>query len=64
MFDKDGGGSISAQEIKEMFSSDAQNIEDEVWDKIIDEIDEDGNGEIDFEEFCIMMKKLMEDDED
>ena len=64
MFDKDGGGTISAEEIKAIFCTKDQKIDDLVWDKIIQEVDDDGSGEIDFEEFSIMMKKLMEDDDD
>ena len=63
IIDKDGGGSISADEIKALFSSKDQKIDDQVWDKIIQEVDEDASGEIDFAEFCLMMKKLMEDED-
>ena len=31
------------------------------WKDVIDEIDKDGNGEIGFEEFELMMKKLVAD---
>ena len=30
-----------------------------IWDKILEEIDLDGSGEIDFKEFKIMMEKLV-----
>jgi hypothetical protein len=30
-----------------------------VWDEVIREVDADGNGEIDFEEFADMMQKLL-----
>jgi Ca2+-binding EF-hand superfamily protein len=33
-----------------------------VWHDIISEVDIDGNGEIDFQEFSIMMQKLISDD--
>ncbi len=32
-----------------------------MWDEIIKEVDIDGNGEISFEEFKIMMHKLLGD---
>ena len=40
-----------------------KSIDDGVWDAVIKEVDEDGNGEIDFQEFKTMMKKLLGDKE-
>jgi len=61
LFDIDGGGSITADEIKKVLGhgAGAANIDDSEWEKIIDEADEDGNGEIDFEEFKAMVYKLL-----
>ena len=59
LFDKDNGGSISADEVKEVLCHGQDDFEDGVWDKIINEIDQDGNGEIDFEEFCDMFDKMI-----
>jgi Ca2+-binding EF-hand superfamily protein len=36
-----------------------QNIDDKVWAEVIKEVDNDGNGEIDFEEFATMMQKMI-----
>jgi len=58
LFDKDGSGSISSEEVKEILCS-GQKIDDKVWDEVIKEVDEDGNGEIDFNEFATMMQKLL-----
>ena len=58
LFDKDGSGSISSEEVKEILCS-GQKIDDKVWDEVIREVDGDGNGEIDFEEFATMMQKLL-----
>lgn len=33
--------------------------EQKMWDDLIAEIDLDGNGEIDFYEFCHMMRKMI-----
>ena len=63
LFDKDGGGSVSATEVKDVLCS-GQELEDEVWDRIVSEVDEDGNGEIEFEEFCHMMQMMVNQDED
>ena len=58
LFDKDGGGTINATEVKNVLNS-GQNLDEDVWEKIINEVDNDGNGEIDFEEFCEMMQKML-----
>lgn len=58
LFDKDGSGSISSEEVKEILCS-GQKIDDKVWEEVIKEVDGDGNGEIDFEEFATMMQKLL-----
>ena len=58
LFDKDGSGAISSEEVKEILCS-GQKIDDAVWDEVIKEVDADGNGEIDFEEFAAMMQKLL-----
>lgn len=63
LFDKDGGGSISAHEVKDVLCS-GQNLDDEVWTKVVSEADNDGNGEIDFDEFCNMMQKMLNYDEE
>lgn len=59
LFDKDGSGAISSGEVKEILAS-GQKIDEKVWHDIISEVDIDGNGEIDFHEFSIMMQKLLQ----
>jgi len=49
-YDKDDGGSISLEELKEVLGV-GQNITLEVWRVLVEEVDENGDGEIDFEEF-------------
>jgi len=56
LFDKDGNGTISPEEIKEVLGLTEQD--NEMIDKLIDEVDENKDGEIQFDEFCAMMKKL------
>ena len=36
-----------------------QELEDEVWERVILEVDYDGNGEIEFDEFSKMMRKMV-----
>ena len=45
LFDKNGDGSISANEIKEVLGKGA-NISDQIWDEIIREVDVNGDGEV------------------
>ena len=45
MFDKDNNGSISRQEIKEFFSMQEQS--EEFVHDLIQEVDENGDGEVD-----------------
>ena len=63
LFDKDDGGSISALEVKDVLFS-GQNLSDEVWNRVIEEVDCDGNGEIDRSEFKKMMEKMLFDDDE
>lgn len=64
MFDKDGSGKISIEEMKQALGAgvDDQTQDDEEWNKLIDEVDIDGDGEIDFEEFISMMRKQMQNE--
>lgn len=59
MFDKDGGGSIDASEIKEIIGV-GKNIDEAVWAEVLLEVDENGDGEISFEEFSTMMRQLLD----
>jgi calcium-dependent protein kinase len=58
-FDKDNSGKISLEELKEAMGSNGQELDEEVFIDILAEGDENGDGEIDFEEFKNMMKKLL-----
>ena len=54
ILDADNSGKITAYELKEYLSCD-NNINKEVWEALIREVDQNGDGEIDIEEFKIMM---------
>ena len=61
MFDKDGSGTISAGEIREVLCFGGANaLSTEAVDGIIKQVDENGDGEIQFEEFVQMMTGLNE----
>ena len=57
-YDKDDSGSISTDEIKDVLGV-GKAISEEVWYQVVKEVDQDGNGEVDFDEFKTMMKKLL-----
>ena len=65
LFDKDGDGTITTKELGTVMRSLGQNPHDQELNDMINEIDEDGNGHVDFDEFLIMMsKKMKENDSD
>ena len=57
MFDQDGGGSISIDEVKQILSF-GQNLDDAAVNLIIKQVDENGDGEISFDEFQKMMTDI------
>lgn len=59
IFDVDGSGKIDNKEVMELLSGDqlTHMASKEAIAAAMKEIDENGDGEIDFEEFKIMMKK-------
>lgn len=62
MFDKDKSGKIEKDEIVGLLSGDDMSniVPKDAIEDAIKEIDQDGDGEIDFEEFIQMMKKAHE----
>jgi len=46
LFDKDGSGSISIDEIKGIFGSDETAVSDEVWKELLAEVDANGDGSV------------------
>lgn len=57
LVDRDGGGSISKEELGELMDTLGINASQEEIDLMINEIDTDNNGEIDFEEFVAVMSR-------
>ena len=61
MFDKDKDGTISAKDLLKVMRSLGQNPSEAEVQNMINDIDVDGSGNIDFKEFLIMMAKKMKD---
>lgn len=57
LFDKDGGGTIEADEVAKILGANAA-ADDSVWQAVIKEVDINNDGQIDFEEFRAMLLKL------
>ena len=63
MFDANGDGGITFEELGVVLRSMGQNPSDQELMEMIHELDEDGSGTVDFEEFVTLMVKKSADDE-
>ncbi|KAI3384604.1 hypothetical protein SNEBB_000085 [Seison nebaliae] len=57
IFDKDGDGSITNDELGTVMKQLGQEATEEELKQLIGEFDEDDSGELDFQEFCLLMIK-------
>jgi len=61
LFDKDGDGTITTRELGTVMRSLGQNPTEAELQDMINEVDADGNNQIDFAEFLTMMARKMKD---
>lgn len=57
LFDKDGNGHVTVKELGIVMRSLGQNPTEAELQAMIDEVDKDSNGTVDFTEFCKLMQK-------
>ena len=60
LVDTDKSGTISAEELGRLLETLKMQVNPDELKKIVEEIDEDGNGQIDFNEFIKVMNKRVE----
>ncbi|KAK3376515.1 hypothetical protein B0T24DRAFT_550213 [Lasiosphaeria ovina] len=56
VFDKDGSGTISSEELRNVLRSLGENLTDSELDEMIQLADRNGDGHIDYQEFANIMK--------
>ena len=62
LFDKDGDGTITTKELGTVMRSLGQNPTEAELQDMINEVDQDGSGLIDFPEFLTLMSRKMHED--
>ena len=60
LFDHDGDGTISIDELKSIFESNGTKKEEKLWIQIMKEVDTNQDGVINFEEFVNSMTKVVD----
>jgi calcium-dependent protein kinase len=59
-FDIDGNGKITKEELKAVFAAGhASSATNEAWESIMNDVDKNGDGEIDYQEFTEVMKAVL-----
>jgi len=64
IFDKDEGGYLDASEFRKALPLLGENMLPSQVDKLFEDVDTDGSGQIEFPEFCVMVKSMNPKDEE
>ena len=64
LYDRDGNGSISLLELREVLRNLGEKVTDDEINQIIRMADQDGDGEIDYDEFVALRRKLKGDEKE
>ena len=60
-FDKDGSGKITTQELRTLLKELGQEVKGSEAQRMIDEIDANGSGTIEFPEFLVLLARVNDD---
>ncbi len=60
LFDKDKSGKISVKELKRIIKSELGGPDSDLWTTIVEGVDKNGDGELDFLEFQEVMNRVNE----
>ena len=64
LFDQDGNGYVTTDELGTVFSTLGQDLSEEELTEMINTVDADGDGTVDFEEFVELMEMRMNDNDE
>jgi len=58
-FDRDGSGTVGTSEVGDVLKGMGHDVPPDIVYSLVSEIDKDKSGEINFDEFCVLMSKML-----